>query len=37
MPVRYSILAAVATIIGVSIATYIIFGMFGLAVQLDGP
>jgi hypothetical protein len=37
MPVRYSILAAVATIAGVSIATHIIFGMLGVMVELDGP
>jgi hypothetical protein len=37
VPVRYSIIAAIATIVGVGIATHVIFGMFGVAVELDGP
>ena len=37
MPVRYSLIAAIATIVGVGIATHVIFGMFGVTVELDGP
>ena len=37
MPVRYSIIAAIATIVSVGIATHVIFGMLGVTVELEGP
>ena len=37
LPIRFSIIAAIATIVGVGIATHLIFGMFGVMVELDGP
>jgi hypothetical protein len=37
MPIRYSMIVAVVTIVGVGIATHVIFGIFGATVELDGP
>jgi len=36
-PTRYSIIAAIATIVLAGIATHIVFGVFGVSVELDGP
>ena len=35
--IRYIVVAAIATIVLVGIATHLVFGVFGVSVELDGP
>lgn len=37
VPMPYIIVAAIATIVLMGIATHLIFGLFGVSVELDGP
>lgn len=37
IPLRYTILSAVATILVVGVAMHVAFGVFGISVELDGP
>jgi hypothetical protein len=37
LPTRYTVIAAIATIVAVGIASHIIFGIVGVTVELDGP
>lgn len=37
IPMRYTIAAAIGTIVVIGIATHLIFNLFGVYVELDGP
>ena len=37
VPLRYAIVAAITTIVLVGVATHLVFGLFGVSVELDGP
>ena len=37
LPMSHTIVAAVATIVLVGIATHLVFGLFDVSVELDGP
>ena len=37
LPMRHAIFAAIGTIVLVGIATHVVFGVFGVSVELDGP
>jgi len=37
VPLHYAVVAAIATIVLVGVATHIVFGLFGVSVELDGP
>jgi len=37
VPMRYVVVTAIATIVLVGIGTHLVFGLFGVHVELDGP